>query len=107
MNANGSARSVVAIVLAAGLSVAVICITVAILWEAVFSTGSAGISENATQILTTAFGGIIGVLGSYIGFKSGEKVATMPPPSPPMSSGGTNGGGEPGGVAPPGVGGDA
>jgi Na+-driven multidrug efflux pump len=56
--------------LALGLLVAIDSITVGILWDAIASKGP-GISDNAAQILTTAFGGIIGVLGSYVGFRAG------------------------------------
>jgi ABC-type nickel/cobalt efflux system permease component RcnA len=63
------AREWTAIILAIGLSTAINAITIAVLMDAVMSKGP-GLSENATQILTTAFGGIIGVLGSYIGYRS-------------------------------------
>jgi hypothetical protein len=58
-----------AIILAIGLCTAINAITVAVLLEAMLSEGP-GLSENATQILTTAFGGIIGVLGSYVGYRA-------------------------------------
>jgi hypothetical protein len=63
-------REWVAIIMAIGLSTAVNAITVAVLIDALYSQQAAGLSENATQILTTAFGGMIGVLGSYIGYRS-------------------------------------
>jgi hypothetical protein len=63
------AREWTAIILAIGLGTAINAITIAVLIDAIVSAGP-GLSENATQILTTAFGGIIGVLGSYIGFRS-------------------------------------
>lgn len=65
-------RDWVALTLAVGIATAINLITAAMLWEAIFRTESAGLSENATQILTTAFGGIIGVLGSYVGFRAGQ-----------------------------------
>lgn len=64
----------VAVILAVGIATAVNLITVAVLYDAIFSQGP-GLSENATQILTTAFGGIIGVLGSYIGYRAGRDVS--------------------------------
>ena len=64
-------RDWVPLLLAIGLATALNLITAMALWEAIFKTGQAGLSENATQILTTAFGGIIGVIGSYLGFRSG------------------------------------
>lgn len=65
-------REWVAIILAVGIATAVNAVTFAMLWEAIFRTESAGLSDNGTQILVTAFGGIIGVLGSYIGFRAGN-----------------------------------
>lgn len=62
----------VAIVLAVGLCMAINFVCFAVLWDALRSD-TPGLSENATQILTTAFGGIIGVLGSYIGYRAGAK----------------------------------
>src|SRR5262245_48231980 len=58
----------VALVLAVGIATAINAITVAVLYDAIFSKGP-GLSENATQVLTTAFGGIIGVLGAYVGYR--------------------------------------
>jgi predicted small secreted protein len=63
-------REAVAIILAVGIAVAINLITIAVLYDAIFSNES-GLSENATQVITTAFGGMIGVLGSYIGFRAG------------------------------------
>src|SRR5262245_31304887 len=64
-------RQWVAIILAVGIATAINLITFAVLYDAIFSAGP-GLSENATQILTTAFGGIIGVLGAYLGFRAGR-----------------------------------
>lgn len=64
-------RDWVALTLAVGLVAAFNCITFAVLYDAIFSSTS-GLSENATQILTAAFGGITGILGGYIGFRAGE-----------------------------------
>lgn len=61
----------VALTLAIGIATAVNCITFAVLYDAIMSEGP-GLSENATQILVAAFGGIIGVLGSYIGYRAGS-----------------------------------
>jgi hypothetical protein len=64
-------RSWVAIILAIGIATAINCITFAVLYDAIFSSES-GLSENATQVLTAAFGGIVGVLGAYVGYQSGR-----------------------------------
>ena len=80
---------VVAIILAVGISTALVVVTVGILWAAAIRLGidpDSGLSENATQLLTGWGGGIIGVLGSYIGFTFGKKVPPddpLLPPAPP------------------------
>lgn len=63
-----SGFDVVAIILAIGLVSAVCLITIGVLVDAIASEGP-GLSDNATQILTATLGGIIGVLGSYVGFR--------------------------------------
>lgn len=61
-------RDRVALILAIGTSTAFVLISGAALF-AVISARS--LSENATQVLTAAFGGMTGVLGSYLGFRAG------------------------------------
>lgn len=56
-----------AVILAIGIATAVNAITFGVLYDAIINPGDAGLSENGTTVLTTAFGGIIGVLGSYVG----------------------------------------
>jgi len=68
------ARDVVAIVLAVGVATALNVIVAAVLYDAIRSEGP-GLSENATQILTGWGGGIIGVLGAYVGYKAGKADA--------------------------------
>jgi hypothetical protein len=75
----------VAIILAVGLILALNLITAGVLYDAIFSAGP-GLSENATQILTLAFGGIVGILGSYVGYRVGKGHETPPDttgPTPP------------------------
>lgn len=57
-------------------------VTVAILWAAWQRLGidvDSGISENGTQLLTGWGGAMIGVLGSYLGYRYGEKKNGNPP----------------------------
>ena len=68
-----SGRDWVAIILAIGIATAINLLMFAVLWDALFSN-EAGLSENATQVIIAAFGGIIGVLGSFIGFKAAERM---------------------------------
>lgn len=63
------AREWVTLVLAIGLVTAINALTIAMLIDALRSQGP-GLSENATQVLTTAFGGIVGVLGSALGYRT-------------------------------------
>lgn len=67
-------REWVALVLAIGISMAVILITAASMYDAVRSD-TPGLSENATQVLTAAFSGGFGVLGSYVGYRAGRSDA--------------------------------
>ena len=59
----------VALVLALSFGLAFNVFCVAVLYDAV--TGNVALSENAAQVLTGWGGGIIGVLGSYIGYRIG------------------------------------
>lgn len=72
-------RDWVAFTLAIGLSTAVNLIVIGVLLAAYYrgkTTGDYAISENATQVLIAAFGGMIGVLGGYIGGRSVAVAAT-------------------------------
>jgi uncharacterized YccA/Bax inhibitor family protein len=60
------------VILAVGIALAVNVVTGAVLYDAVRSEGP-GLSDNATQLLTTAFGGIIGVLGAYVGYRARDR----------------------------------
>jgi ABC-type uncharacterized transport system permease subunit len=74
-------RDRVALVLALSLGFAVFTVTFAVLYDAIFSKGP-GLSDNATTLLTTAFGGIIGVLGSYVGYRAGQASVMGDEPLP-------------------------
>jgi hypothetical protein len=63
-------RDWVAMILAVGISSAFLLLVFAAVWEALFSEQK-GLSENYTQIMIATFGGLIGILGSYIGFQAG------------------------------------
>lgn len=70
-------RDWVAMVLAVGLATALNIIVVAILWDTISDPENAGISENATQILTGWGGGIVGILGAVFGMRIGEANARL------------------------------
>ena len=61
----------VAIILAIALGVGLNCFCFAVLWDALRSD-TPGLSENATQVLTGWGGGMVGVLGAYVGWKIGR-----------------------------------
>jgi hypothetical protein len=72
-----SAAGLVAVILAAGLAIALNIITIAILaaaWARLGIDPDSGISENATQLLTGTFGAIIGALSAYLGYTVGKKA---------------------------------
>jgi hypothetical protein len=62
-------RERAAFTLALALAIALNVIVAAVLVDAATNHRDAGLSENATQILTGAFGGIIGILGTYLGYE--------------------------------------
>lgn len=64
-------RDWIALTLAVGLCTALNLIVAAILYDAIRDPAHAGISENATQILTGWGGGIIGILGAVFGYRAG------------------------------------
>jgi H+/Cl- antiporter ClcA len=76
----GAMRDLVAVVLAIGIAVALIVIVSAVMYDAVRSD-TPGLSENATQILTGWGGGIMGVLGAYLGFRAGDTAARRVEPA--------------------------
>jgi hypothetical protein len=78
----GDPRDFVALVLAIGLSMALLVIVAAVMYDAVRSD-TPGLSENATQILTGWGGGVVGVLGSYLGFRAGATTAARRQVAPP------------------------
>lgn len=67
-------RDWVALVLALALALAMNLLMFGVVYDAVRSD-TPGLSENATQIITTAFGGILGVLGSYLGFRAATSAS--------------------------------
>lgn len=64
-------REWAALVLAIGLSLGIVIICLAVAINAV--QHQEPLSDNATQVLTAAFAGIVGVLGSYLGYRAGER----------------------------------
>lgn len=59
-------RGRIGVILAAGLITFLVLFGAAVLWNSLFHE-NADISENATQVLSTAIGGIIGVLAGFVG----------------------------------------
>lgn len=84
---NHDRRDWVAVILAIGIATAINLITLAVLYDAIFSEGP-GLSDNAVQVLSLAFGGILGVLGGYIGGRAlahkveDDRSAPDTPPEP-------------------------
>lgn len=90
----GPGRDIVATVLAVGVATALNGVVFAVTYDALTSQ-VAGLSENATQVLTGAFGGMIGILGTYIGLKARQEQqphddhewSQGPPSAPPTAAG--------------------
>jgi len=69
----------VAIILAAGLSIAVVALVAAVGIAAVEHGNTASsLSDNETQVLTAAFSGTIGLLGGWLGYKAGNGQKHLP-----------------------------
>lgn len=67
----------VALTLAIGIATALNFITIAVFIAAFHrgrTTGDYSLSENATQVLIAAFGGLIGALGGYMGGSAVERA---------------------------------
>ena len=61
----------VAIILASGLSLAVTSLVLGVTVAAIKNGSTAStLSENESQVLTAAFGGMIGVLGAWVGYRA-------------------------------------
>jgi hypothetical protein len=66
-------RGRIGVILASGLVIFLVVFGSAVLYNSLFND-NADISENATQILSTAIGGMIGVLAGFVG---GMEVGTL------------------------------
>ncbi len=75
MTAPHPTRDWIALVLAIGLCTAMNLFTFAVLYDALRDPSNAGLSENATQVLTGWGGGIIGILGAVFGYRAGQQQA--------------------------------
>ena len=74
---------IVAIILALGLTLLVSLIIVATMVQIINNDKDVPeiqLSENATQILIAAIGGIVGVLGGYVGYRINNN--NLPPENP-------------------------
>lgn len=78
-------RDWIALTLAIGLSTAMNMFTAAVLYDALYHD-NAGLSENATQVLTGWGGGIVGILGAVFGYRAGAQQENDRP-TPPEDDG--------------------
>ena len=62
----------VVLVIALGLAIAVDLICFAAVWSAI-ATDTA-LSDNATQVIGAAIGGLVGILGGYVGFRANVRI---------------------------------
>jgi len=68
-DARRRSADVVAVILAAGLGVVMILIMVTAIVNVVDRQApTPTLGENTTQVLTSSIGGVIGILGAYVGY---------------------------------------
>lgn len=75
MKVSNRSIDLVAVILASGIALALNIMTAAAIWVAVAPLNPDQIprlGENSTQVLTGWGGGILGVLGAYVGFRFGD-----------------------------------
>jgi ABC-type nickel/cobalt efflux system permease component RcnA len=69
----------IAVILAAGLSLSIVALVVGVVWAAIKNGSTAStLSENESQVLTVAFSGMIGVLGAWVGYRAGNGAKHEP-----------------------------
>jgi hypothetical protein len=79
-----SGSEIVGIILACGIAAALNTITFALVWDVLTSQGALNpLSENTTQVLTGWGGGMLGVLGAYVGYTFGRSSTDNGGPGPP------------------------
>ncbi|HEY7487571.1 MAG TPA: hypothetical protein VH912_24160 [Streptosporangiaceae bacterium] len=70
----------VVLVIAVALGTALNLVTAGVLYDAIFSEGP-GLSDNAVQLLTGWGGGMVGIIGAYVGYRVGtQQHASGSPP---------------------------
>jgi hypothetical protein len=79
-----SGSEIVGIILAIGIAAALNTITFALVWDVLTSQGALNpLSENTTQVLTGWGGGMLGVLGAYVGYTFGRSSTSDGGPGSP------------------------
>lgn len=64
----------VAVILAAGIAISVVALVIGVTVGAIKNGSTAStLSDNESQVLTAAFGGMIGVLGAWVGYRAHER----------------------------------
>lgn len=79
----------VALILASGVSIAIIILVIGVVWSAIkHGSTAATLTENETQVIIASFSGIFGILGAFLGYyvsngnkpkyRDGEDTAEWP-----------------------------
>jgi hypothetical protein len=69
--AHAKSHDSVALVLTISLAICLLVVTVAVAWVAV--DGDRALGEEGSRLLMVLLGGLLGILGSYLGFHTGKK----------------------------------
>ena len=73
-----AARDTVAVILAAGLVVAINLFIVGA-WLRIFFASDVELSDNATLVIQGALTGLLGIVGPYVGYQIGKRNASKDP----------------------------
>ena len=67
----------VAIILAIGLALALDLLVAGVLYEAITGDGDP-LSDRGAQAISAIFGGVLGILGAFLGYRAGRREPEQP-----------------------------
>jgi hypothetical protein len=69
--AHAKSRDNVALILTLSLGLCLLLVTIAVSWVAI--SGDRELGEAGSRLIAVLLGGLLGILGSYLGFHTGNK----------------------------------